>query len=103
VDGKIKYGVSFLAIIALMIFVWLNSRIPGNLEALSPMEAADLYYKASYNGNAELLAKLIYFPPGTTEQQKQKRINSSNSDNSPEVRAILSMVGFKSFATYERQ
>jgi tetratricopeptide (TPR) repeat protein len=68
-----------------------------NLHKLSPKQALSLYYKAQNKGDVELIKKLIYFPPGTTEEQKlaEAKSNSIGPNANPLIKLAASGIKVK--------
>jgi len=66
---------------------------------MSPMEVINLYYKSKDKGDAETLRRIIYFPPGTTDNQKEKRVKSELTGQDEKV--MTRMFGGKVKAEYE--
>lgn len=99
---KIRYVIVSVLFLTVGVFFIVNKFRTKNLEEMSPKEVVNAYYKARDDGNVELLQQIIYFSAGTTEGQKQKRIDSCNLTRSPEAKAIFSVMGMKNFAKYEK-
>ncbi len=55
------------------LFVAVGRDKSKRLDRLSPKEVMDLYEEARNDGDVELLQKIIYFPPGTSEAAKKSK------------------------------
>jgi tetratricopeptide (TPR) repeat protein len=99
--------ISRYSIISIFVIVILLSIIkyvmPKNLNSLSPKQALNLYYKAKYKGNVELIKKLIYFPPGTSEAEIKEKIGPSPlSTDAKGARHIMKMTQTRAAVEYEK-
>ena len=75
------------------------------MSSLTPRQIVKLYYKAGEKCDAELLRKIMYFPPGTSEAEIEKKIGpSSRSVSVDEIAAenIMKMVGMKTVVEYDK-
>lgn len=88
-----------VSIVVLLVFlVIMVGKKQKSLHKLSPKQALDLYYKAKYKGNVELIKKLIYFPPGTTEEQKLAEAKSNSVG--PNAGLLIRLVASRMKAKY---
>jgi tetratricopeptide (TPR) repeat protein len=85
-------------VVLLILLVMMVGNKQNNLHSLSPKQALNLYYKAKYKGNVELIKKLIYFPPGTTEEQKLAEAKSSSIG--PNAGPLIKLVASRRKAKY---
>jgi hypothetical protein len=66
----------------------------------SPKSIVKRFYKARNSGNTELLKKIIYFPPETTEEQKQAKVESMLAGS--EEKLILRSMGLRLTVKYQK-
>lgn len=75
----------------------------GDLYSLSPRQVADLYIKAYNNRDTELLRKIIYFPPGTSEAEIEEKIKPSPSSREAKgAERLLKSAGVKITTKHEK-
>jgi len=85
-----------ICIVVLLVFlVMMVGRKQKNLRKLSPKQALSLYYKAQNKGDVELIKKLVYFPPGTTEEQKLAKAKSYSIGPNANPLIKLATLGIK--------
>ena len=90
-----------LSLIVSMVFLCGCSK-KGDLSSLSPMEIVKKSYKASDEGDYELLRQITYFPPGTTEEEINKKIGYSDSNSGAGAKKLMTMMGTKTITRYEK-
>ena len=87
-------------IIVLCVIVFLRIFVTPNPKGMSPKNIVKLYYKARNSGNTELLERIIYFPPETTDEQRRAKIQSIVVGAGEKV--IMRMVGSRRKIKYEK-
>jgi len=73
---KRAFNQTFVVIFMTLLLFGVGGCGKKNPSKMSPMEVINLYYKAKDKGDTETLRRIIYFPPGTTDNQKEKRVKS---------------------------
>ncbi|MCH9022968.1 MAG: hypothetical protein IID32_09410 [Planctomycetes bacterium] len=87
-------------VILILVFVIGKMFIKPNLQNMSPKRMFNLYEKSRNRGDTELLKRIIYFPQGTTEQQKQEKVDSMVAV--PDETILLGILGISEKAKYEK-
>lgn len=64
--------------IPVLVFLYFSG---GNksLSQMSPREIMSLYFKAEEKGDVETLRKIIYFSPGTSEEEKTAKVKAASN------------------------
>jgi hypothetical protein len=68
--------VGLISVFVLCVFIAYKIVVPPNPKGMSPKEIVELYHKARNSGDTKLLKQIIYFEPGTIEEQKQTKVKS---------------------------
>lgn len=91
-----------ISVLAILILVFVIGKIfiKPTLQNMSPKRMFNLYEKSRNRGDTELLKRIIYFPPGTTEQQKQEKVDSMVAV--PDETILLGILGISEKAKYEK-
>jgi hypothetical protein len=75
-----------IIVIPVVLFLFYLGSNKG-LSHKSPSQIISLYFKSEMKGDTETLRKIIYFPPGTSEEEKTAKVtavsNSGGKDASP--------------------
>lgn len=86
-----------------MVFLMPGCSKKKNLESLSPRQVVKLYHKASNECDTELLRKIIYFPPGTSEVEIEEKIGpSSLSVDGKAAKHMMKIMQMKIAVEYEK-
>jgi hypothetical protein len=93
----------FYSIIVLSVFMMQGCSKKKDLKSLTPRQVAELYVDLENDYDTELLRQIIYFPPGTSEEEIRKRIGpSSPSKDAKGGARILRAAGFSVTTKYEK-
>ena len=87
-------------VIVSCVFVFFKLFVTPNPKGMSPKNIVKLYYKARNSGNTELLERIIYFPPETTDEQRRVKIQSIVAGADEKI--IMRMVGSRRKIKYEK-
>jgi len=93
----------FYTMVVLSFFLMQGCSKKKDLKSLSPRQVVELYHKASNERDTELLRKIIYFPPGTTEAEIRKRVgHSSLSRDAKAANRMMKIMKTKIATKYEK-
>ena len=100
---KAKYVIVTILIVIVGLYFLVGKLKMKNLDKISPEGIMSLYLKADNERDTELLRKIIYFPPGTSEAEIKEKIGpSSLSTDSKAARHIMKMTLTRAAVEYEK-
>jgi hypothetical protein len=89
--------------IVLAIFLMQGCSKKKDLQLLSPRQIAELYIKPENQSDIKLRRQIIYFPPGTSEAEIRKRVESAvPSRDTKEDERMLRAAGLRMTTEYEK-
>jgi tetratricopeptide (TPR) repeat protein len=92
---KIKWIIILIFVLVVFSFFFTSLFKPINLERMSPKEIMSLYLKSRNKGDMETLRKIIYFPPGMSEEEKTAKVRLATTGFDEKTAMSMAMAGIK--------